>query len=76
MYTKQDLANIEEAIAKLQSGTRVVSVSYGDHVVKYADVNLTELLGLRNSIKKELKLGNKLGTGLRKMNFSTHKGIG
>jgi hypothetical protein len=75
MYTKQDLANIEEAIAKLQSGTRVVSVSYGDHVVKYADVNLTELLGLRNSIKKELKLGSEFNSGLRRMNFSTHKGV-
>lgn len=69
MYTHQDLKNIEEAISKLQTGTRVVSVTYGDHIVKYADVNLMELLSLRNSIKKELS------RGIRRMHFSTHKGI-
>ena len=69
MYTHQDLKNIEEAISKLQTGTRVVSVTYGDHIVKYADVNLSELLSLRNSIKKELS------SGIKQMHFSTHKGI-
>jgi hypothetical protein len=75
MYTKLDLQNIEEAIAKLQSGTRVVSVSYGDHVVKYADVNLAELLGLRQRIKSELRLVDPDCPKKRRLNFSTHKGI-
>ena len=75
MYTHQDLKNIEEAISKLQTGTRVVSVTYGDHIVKYADVNLTELLSLRNSIKKELGLRDDSGSRTRRMHFSTHKGI-
>jgi len=31
MYNTGDLAQIESAILKLQSGERVVSVAYGDH---------------------------------------------
>jgi putative transposase len=31
MYNTDDLAQIESAILKLQSGERVVSVAYGDH---------------------------------------------
>ena len=44
MYTEDDLAQIELAITKLQKGERVVSVAYGDHIVKYAEVDLSDLL--------------------------------
>jgi len=40
MYTEDDLVKIEQAITKLQMGERVVSVAYGDHIVKYAEVDL------------------------------------
>ena len=44
MYNTDDLAQIQSAILKLQSGERVVSVAYGDHAVKYAEVDLQELI--------------------------------
>ena len=75
MYTAQDLKNIEEAIEKLQLGKRVVSVSYGNHIVKYADINLSDLLKLRRQIKDELKLTDRDNPKKRRMHFSTHKGI-
>ncbi len=53
MYNTDDLAQIESAILKLQSGERVVSVAYGDHAVKYAEVDLQELISLRNKIRRE-----------------------
>ena len=74
MYTSKDLENIEDAINKLQSGKRVVSVAYGDHIVKYADVNMPDLLTLRQRIKSELKLNNSC-VNKRHMIFATHKGI-
>jgi hypothetical protein len=75
MYTKQDLQNIDEAIEKLQLGKRVVSVSYGNHVVKYADINLSELLTLRQRIKAEIGLADGSSLKKRHMHFATHKGI-
>jgi hypothetical protein len=76
MYTPQDLQNIDEAIEKLQLGKRVVSVSYGQHTVRYADINLSELLNLRQRIKSELKVSDESGIPKRRhMHFATHKGI-
>jgi hypothetical protein len=76
LYTPQDLQNIDEAIEKLQLGKRVVSVSYGQHTVRYADINLADLLNLRQRIKAEL--GDTEGNSLpkkRHMHFATHKGV-
>ncbi len=73
MYNEEYLVQIEEAIKKLQSGERVVSIAYGDHVVRYAEVQINDLLNLRQRIKAELKI-----VGMkpkRKIFFSTSKGI-
>jgi hypothetical protein len=53
-------------------GERVVSVSYGDHIVKYAEVDLKDLLNLRSRIKSDLKSSTSLK---RRITFATHKGI-
>ncbi|MBD0392147.1 hypothetical protein IC220_06970, partial [Wolbachia endosymbiont of Pentalonia nigronervosa] len=44
MYTEEYLAQVEQAIQKLQNGRRVVSIAYGDHVVRYAEVQINDLL--------------------------------
>ena len=72
MYTEDDLVKIEQAITKLQMGERVVSVAYGDHIVKYAEVDLKDLLNLRSRIKSALKSSASLK---RRITFATHKGI-
>lgn len=73
MYTEDDLAQIEQAITKLQKGERVVSVAYGDHIVKYAEVDLSDLLNLRQRMKAELKIAGV--SPKRRITFATHKGI-
>lgn len=70
MYTEDDLSKIDQSIAKLQMGERVVSVTYGDHIVKYAEVDLKDLLCLRQRIKSDLK-----NNRIRHITFATHKGI-
>ncbi|WP_264723615.1 gpW family protein [Wolbachia endosymbiont (group A) of Cheilosia soror] len=73
MYNEDYLIQVEQAIKKLQSGERVVSIAYGDHVVRYAEVQINDLLNLRQRIKAELKI-----VGMkpkRKIVFSTSKGI-
>jgi hypothetical protein len=76
VYTAQDLQNIDEAIEKLQLGKRVVSVSYGQHTVRYADINLSELLNLRQRIRAELKTSDENGAQKKRhMHFATHKGV-
>ncbi|WP_143689026.1 gpW family head-tail joining protein [Wolbachia endosymbiont of Nilaparvata lugens] len=70
MYNEEYLFQVEQAIQKLQSGERVVSIAYGDHVVRYAEVQINDLLSLRQRIKGELKIAGK-----RKIVFSTSKGI-
>ena len=72
MYTEDDLVKIEQAITKLQMGERVVSVAYGDHIVKYAEVDLKDLLNLRSRIKSDLKSST---SPKRRITFATHKGI-
>jgi hypothetical protein len=72
MYTEDDLIKIEQAITKLQMGERVVSVAYGDHIVKYAEVDLKDLLNLRSRIKSDLKSSTSFK---RRITFATHKGI-
>ena len=73
MYNTDDLAQIESAILKLQSGERVGSVAYGDHAVKYAEVDLQELISLRNKIRAELKTTS--NSSKRRIVFATQKGV-
>ncbi|MFT4314677.1 MAG: gpW family head-tail joining protein [Wolbachia pipientis] len=68
-----DLTQVEKAIQKLQSGERVVSIAYGDHVVRYGEVQIKDLLNLRQRIKAELKVAGMRPK--RKIVFSTSKGI-
>jgi hypothetical protein len=78
LYTTQDLKNIDEAIEQLQLGKRVVSVSYGSHSVRYADINLADLLNLRQRIRAEIGVnadGTNSSFKKRRMHFATHKGI-
>ncbi|MBD0392015.1 hypothetical protein IC220_07025 [Wolbachia endosymbiont of Pentalonia nigronervosa] len=73
MYTEEFLAQVERAIQELQNGRRVVSIAYGDHVVRYAEVQINDLLSLRQRIKAELKAAGQKPK--RKIVFSTSKGI-
>ncbi|WP_341812050.1 gpW family head-tail joining protein [Wolbachia endosymbiont (group A) of Conops quadrifasciatus] len=73
MYSQEYLEQVEKAIKKLQSGKRVVSIGYGDHVVRYGEVQIKDLLDLRQRIKAELKTVSQKSK--RKIVFSTSKGI-
>ncbi len=73
MYNEEYLIQVEQAIKKLQSGERVVSIAYGDHVVRYAEVQINDLLSLRQRIKSELKIAGVKPK--RKIVISTNKGI-
>lgn len=72
-YTIEDLERVEEAITKLQSGERVVQVAHDGHVVKYAEVELTELLTLRNRIKAQVKVAG--SKSKRRVQIITSKGV-
>ncbi len=71
MYNQEYLTQVKEAIKKLQSVARVVSIAYGDHVVRYGEVQINDLLSLRQRIKAELKVAGVK----RKIVISTNKGI-
>ncbi|MGL9762628.1 MAG: gpW family head-tail joining protein [Wolbachia sp.] len=73
MYNEDYLIQVEQAIKKLQSGERVVSIAYGDHVVRYAEVQIKDLLSLRQRIKGELKIAGMKPK--RKIIFATNKGV-
>ncbi|WP_353286636.1 MULTISPECIES: gpW family head-tail joining protein [unclassified Wolbachia] len=73
MYSSEYLAQVEEAIKKLQRGERVVSIAYGDHVVRYGEVQIKDLLELRQRIKAELKVAGVKPK--RKIVIATNKGI-
>uniref|UniRef100_A0A3B0J9Q1 Uncharacterized protein n=1 Tax=Wolbachia endosymbiont of Aleurodicus floccissimus TaxID=2152762 RepID=A0A3B0J9Q1_9RICK len=73
MYDQEYLAKVEQAIQKLQNGERVVSIAYGDHVVRYAEVDINDLLSLRQRIKSELKIAEMKPK--RKIIFATNKGV-
>ncbi|WP_425384238.1 hypothetical protein [Wolbachia endosymbiont (group B) of Eupithecia inturbata] len=73
MYNEEYLVQVEEAIKKLQNGERVVSIAYVDHVVRYAEVQINDLLNLRQRIKAELKVAGMKPK--RKIIFATNKGI-
>ncbi|BET28313.1 hypothetical protein wCauATS_05150 [Wolbachia pipientis] len=73
MYNAEYLIQVEEAIKKLQNGERVVSIAYGDHIVRYGEVQIKDLLELRQRIKAGLKVAGMKPK--RKIVFSTSKGI-
>lgn len=73
MYSEEYLTQVEEAIKKLQSGERVVSIAYGDHVVRYAEIQINDLLSLRQRIKSELKVAGVKPK--RKIVIATSKGV-
>jgi hypothetical protein len=43
MHTKENLEAIEKAISDMQSGRRIVGVSYGDTRVQYATITLQNI---------------------------------
>lgn len=73
MYKREHLEAIEKAIADLQSGKRVTSVSYGDTHVQYASINLADLINLRSQIKAGLD--DDSNSKKRQVIFSTSKGL-
>ncbi|WP_264337257.1 MULTISPECIES: gpW family protein [unclassified Wolbachia] len=73
MYSEKYLTQVEKAIQKLQSGERVVSIAYGDHVVRYGEVQINDLLNLRQRIKAELKVAG--ARPKRRIVIATSKGI-
>ncbi|UPA54488.1 gpW family protein [Wolbachia pipientis] len=73
MYSEEYLTQVEKAIQKLQSGERVVSIAYGDHVVRYAEVQIKDLLNLRQRIKAEFKIAGQKPK--RRIIFATSKGV-
>lgn len=62
------LNEINEAIRKLQQGERVVQVAHEGHVVKYAEVDLEQLLQLRDRIRAT-------GHGKRRIQIISDKGV-
>jgi precorrin-3B methylase len=73
MYSEENLEAIEKAISDMQSGRRVVGVSYGDARVQYATITLAELINLRNRIKSNIQDAEKLNK--RRVIFTTSKGL-
>jgi hypothetical protein len=70
---QEQLRKIEEAIAKLQSGERIASVSYNGHSVSYFGISLDELLKQRQRLQE--KLAEADHSAKRQVIFSTHKGV-
>jgi len=57
-YSQTDLTDIESAILKLQKGERVASVTYDGKTIRYTDVQLNDLLALRDRMRAELASSN------------------
>ena len=72
-YTEADLQAVQDAINKLQSGERVVQVAHDGHVVKYAEVELDELVALRNQIKAVVKVSGQKHK--RRIQIVSKKGV-
>lgn len=54
-YTQDDLDQLNEAIAKLVAGERVVRVEHDGHAVKYGETDLNDLIALRDRMNAELQ---------------------
>jgi 3-hydroxy-3-methylglutaryl CoA synthase len=69
----EQLKKIEDAIAKLQSGERIASVSYNGHSVSYFGITLDELLKQRQRLQE--KIAEASHSAKRQVIFQTHKGV-
>ena len=54
-FTSTDLANVEAAIVALAAGSRIVSVTVGDHTIQYSEARLDRLKALRDEIMAEIQ---------------------
>jgi len=71
-YTSTDLANVQAAVTALATGTRKVSVSLNGKTVQYGQVQLPELMTLRDQIQAEVSAAD----GRRRfVLISTSKGL-
>jgi hypothetical protein len=72
-YTNTDLAEVEDAIRRLQRGERVASVAYDGKTVSYTPVQLGELTRLRDRMRAEVQ--QVMGNRTRQIRLSTTKGL-
>ncbi|MBD9675538.1 phage tail protein [Pseudomonas sp. PDM18] len=74
-YTKDHLAQVEQAIVDLARGERVVEVRFGPNdSTRYATAELPQLLELRDTIKAEvLAAGN--GRRIRGYRLNHSRGL-
>ena len=71
-YTEDDLQQVNDALAKLVAGERVVQVAHDGHVVRYKDIELSDLVALRDRINAQVK-GRKAGKK-RRIQIISNKG--
>jgi hypothetical protein len=53
-FTQADLTSIEAAMIALAAGSRVVSVTLGDHTTQFGAAQMDELIKLRDAIKSDV----------------------
>lgn len=70
-YTIDDLEQINDAIAKLVAGERVVRVEHDGHVVKYGETDLNDLVALRDRMNRDVKGKSKK----RRIQIISNKGV-
>ncbi len=66
------LASVDEAIAKLMSGERVIRISHGDRMAEYGQAKLWDLQDYKSSLIAEI---NALNSRPRHFRISTSKGV-
>jgi len=66
------LAAVDEAIAKLMSGERVIRISNGERMAEYGQAKLGELQDYKSSLIAEI---NALNSKPRHFRISTSKGV-
>jgi hypothetical protein len=66
------LASVDEAIAKLMAGERVIRISHGDRMAEYGQAKLGDLQDYKSSLIAEI---NALNSRPRHFRISTSKGV-
>jgi len=66
------LATVDEAIAKLMSGDRVIRISHGDRMAEYGQAKLGDLQDYKTTLIAEI---NALNSRPRHFRISTSKGV-
>ena len=66
------LATVDEAIAKLMSGERVIRISSGDRMAEYGQAKLGDLQDYKSSLIAEI---NTLNSRPQHFRISTSKGV-